>query len=269
MGVQTRNAAVAAPVTMMPGGVEIRDLSKWYNVEGRRLMVLDHFSLSAGPGEFVTLFGPNGSGKTTLLRVLAGLDKPSEGTLSIGGRSPSEAAIAFVFQNYRESLFPWRTVADNLAFPLELQGRNGAEIKPRVDEILGEFGLREFARMYPYQLSGGKQQLVAIGRALAQEPDILLLDEPFSALDYHTRLEMEDWVLRLRRRINKTVLFVSHDLDEALLLGDRVAFLSQRPARILTILEPHLPPERSVAVMATREFEELRSHALTIVGGQR
>ncbi len=269
MAVQTGNLVAAMAPAHETGGVEIRDLSKWYNVDGRRLVVLDHFSLSAAPGEFVTLFGPNGCGKTTLLRVLAGLDRPSEGTMSIGGRPPSEAAIAFVFQNYRESLFPWRTVADNLAFPLELQGHSPEDIKRRVDEILAEFGLLEFARMYPYQLSGGKQQLVAIGRALAQGPDILLLDEPFSALDYHTRLEMEDWVLQLRSRINKTVLFVSHDLDEALLLGDRVAFLSRRPARIMAILEPHLAADRSVATMASREFEELRARALGIVGGQR
>ena len=249
--------------------VQIAGVSKWYNVDGTRLIVLEHFDLSVASGEFVTIFGPNGCGKTTLLRVLAGLDKPSEGSLTIGGRPPSQAAIAFVFQNYRESLFPWRSVADNLAFPLELQGRSPADIRRRVGEIVEEFGLHELARMYPYQLSGGKQQLVAIGRALAQNPDILLLDEPFSALDYHTRLEMEDWLLGLRRKINKTILFVSHDLDEALLLGDRVAFLSRRPARIIALLEPQLPVDRSVATMAGRHFEDLRIQALGIVGGQR
>ena len=209
-------------------------------------------------GEFFAVVGPSGCGKSTLLEVLAGLQVPTAGTVTFEGRAVAgevAGGIGVVFQE--DASFPWLTVWDNAAFGLRRAGIAEAEIRRRVDDVLAFMGLKDFARAYPAQLSGGMRQRVCIARTLVLQPRLILLDEPFGALDAQTRLLMGDEVMRLWRRTSATVLLITHALDEAAMLSDRIGAMSARPGRFLDIVETGWPRERDSTIVSEKRFGEI------------
>ncbi len=225
--------------------IEIRNMSKTFKSHKQPLKVIDNISLSIEKGEFVCLLGPSGCGKTTLLNILAGFEKASEGTATIDGqpiREPNSRHVT-IFQNY--GLLPWRSVKKNVELGLEAKGlpkRRSSEI---ADKYIRLVGLEDFKKNHPGQLSGGMQQRVAIARALAVEPDIIFMDEPFGALDAITRIKMQDDILRLSQTDKKTIVFVTHDIDEAVYLADRIVVMSPYPGRIREIIPVNLKTPRN------------------------
>ncbi len=224
---------------------------------GAPLAVLDRVSFEVQPGEFVALVGQSGCGKTTILRCLSGLQPSYEGTMTIAGRRLTgvDRRVAMVFQS--DSLFPWRTVQANVAFGLEVRRRGKAGADRIVQDLVNLVGLAGFERAYPHQLSGGMRQRVNLARALAVDPDVLLMDEPFSALDMLTREAMQLELLRIWSHRRKTVLFVTHQIEEAVLLADRVLLMSPRPGRIRRDVPVPLGRPRASQVRRTREFHAL------------
>jgi NitT/TauT family transport system ATP-binding protein len=212
-------------------------------------------------GELVCIVGPSGCGKTTLLKCVAGLLAPTAGEITLEGRrveGPPET-MALVFQEYSRSLFPWMTVRQNVAFPLRRKRRPDAA--RAVEEALGSVGLSGALDRYPWQLSGGMQQRVAIARALAYQPRILLMDEPFASVDAQTRADLEDLVLEVRQRYDVTIVFVTHDIDEAVYLSDRVVVLTPSPTHVQEVLDVSLPrPRDQVDTKELPEFARLRGH---------
>jgi NitT/TauT family transport system ATP-binding protein len=231
--------------------VEINGLSKYYytrDVSGggapTRIVALDNVSATIGRGEFISLLGPSGCGKTTLLRIAAGLTQWAEGSISIGGQpvdGPRKDAC-MVFQHF--GLLPWRSVIDNVGFPLELDGVSTAARRERGLELLDLVGLRKYASHYPHELSGGMQQRVAIARALMRQPQVLFMDEPFGALDAQTREKLQEDFLKIWAKIGTTVLFVTHSIDEALVLSDRIFVFTPSPGRLKAIVPSPLAGER-------------------------
>ena len=218
--------------------------------------VLRGIDLSVAPGEFVCVVGPSGCGKTTLLRLLAGLLTPNRGTVEHDGRPVTGPArnVAVVFQDYGRALLPWRTAEGNVSLALEAAGVRRADRAPRIAALLRTVGLHRHARSYPAQLSGGMQQRLQIARCLAQDPALLLMDEPFGALDAMTRQALQDELLQLAARRAMTVLFVTHDLEEAIYLGDRVVALLPHPGRVAATFAVDLPRPRDQ--LGTREHPE-------------
>ena len=216
---------------------------------GNRLVALDGLDLTVAGGEIVSLIGPNGSGKSTLLRVASGLLRPDHGEVTLDGRplTSPDPGIGLVFQEPR--LLPWRTVAENVAYPLELAGRPEAERRERVAELLDLVGLRASGDVVPSRLSGGMRQRAALARGLALSPEVLLLDEPFSALDALTRDRFNAELLKLWSRMRTTILFVTHSIQEAIFVGDRVVVLSERPGRVIADLEVPFGRPRPTEVM--------------------
>ncbi|MFT4210509.1 MAG: ABC transporter ATP-binding protein [Microbacterium sp.] len=232
--------------------------------------VLRDLSLCVEPGEFVCIVGPSGAGKTTLLRCLSGLLRPTAGSVHIGDRTVTAplAEIAVVFQDYRGSLMPWLRVRDNVALPLEGQRVKKAERLRRADEALAAVGLPGVADKYPWQLSGGMQQRVAIARAIACRSPILLMDEPFGSVDAQARFELEDLALRLRRELSISVVVVTHDIDEAVYLSDRVVVVAGTPTHVIDDLTIDLGTERDqITTRALPRFAELRSRVLAEIRG--
>ena len=241
------------------------DVGKSFGTGESRVEVIHGLTLQIRTGDVTCLVGPSGVGKTTLLRLLAGLAAPSTGSVSLAGEEITEPSekIAVVFQDYRGSLMPWMKVADNVAFPLEGRGVGKAERRRRAREALEVVGLGGNEDKYPWQLSGGMQQRVAIARALAYEAPIMLMDEPFGSLDAQTRFDLEDLVLRLRNEIGITIVVVTHDIDEAVYLGDRVVVLGGRPSSIVDDVEVPLGRERTqLTTKSTPTFVELRTRVL-------
>lgn len=211
--------------------VEIDNLSKFFiTSEGKRLKVLDGVSFDVYDGEFICVVGPSGCGKTTFLKIVAGLEPPSSGEVKMEGRPPDPSLhkMGFVFQE--ESLFPWRTLRDNIKFGLEIR-ETGEKDKPIIDNLVKLIGLKGFERYYPHQLSGGMRQRAAIARALAVDPEILLMDEPFANLDAQTRWILHRDLTRIWEEFGKTILFVTHNVEEAVYLSERVIVFTARPAR--------------------------------------
>ncbi|MCR2764459.1 ABC transporter ATP-binding protein [Microbacterium sp. zg.B48] len=248
-------------------------VGKSFGTGADRVAVIEDLHLEIRTGDITCLVGASGVGKTTLLRLLAGLATPSTGAVSLAGSVITEPVeqIAVVFQDYRGSLLPWMRVAQNVAFPLEGRKVPKAERLRRAQDALEVVGLGESADKYPWQLSGGMQQRVAIARALAYEAPIMLMDEPFGSLDAQTRFELEDLVLGLRDRLGITIVVVTHDIDEAVYLGDRVVVLGGRPSRIVDDVEVPLGRERNQLVtratptfvqLRTRVLEEIQEHGL-------
>ncbi len=237
--------------------IAIERVAKRYLTSSGAVDALADVSLSVGDGEFCTIIGPSGCGKSTVLGMLGGLVQPDTGRVLIAGEAvtgPDPARVATVFQD--PGLFPWRTALDNVAFGLELQGVPRERRRRIAGDLLGPLGLKDFAAKYPRELSGGMRQRVAIGRALAIDTRILLMDEPFGALDEQTRMLMGDWLLDIWRRTSKTVIFVTHSLHEALALSTRVVVMTARPGRVKTVLPLDLPYPRS---MESVELVSLRA----------
>jgi NitT/TauT family transport system ATP-binding protein len=242
--------------------ISVRSITKQFEKTSGITRVIDDVNLEINKGEFVTVFGPNGSGKTTLLNIIAGLDNPNSGEVSVDNKKPKEADVGFVFQNYNESLFPWRTVLDNVVFPLEISKTFREKAVMIAEHLLDKVGLLHSKDKFIYELSGGQRQLVSICRAMAYDPDILIMDEPFSALDYSTTRKMELELLDIWQEKKITTLFVSHDIDEAIFLADRVVVLSPRPAKIKKIFDVKLPRPRTLDMLSSPEFTELRNAIL-------
>jgi NitT/TauT family transport system ATP-binding protein len=234
--------------------------------------VIDGLSFAVRPAELVCIVGPSGCGKTTLLRCAAGLLAPSDGTVALEGERISGVPddIAMVFQDYSRSLFPWLRVGRNVDFPLARRSLGRRERAERVRESLAAVGLEEVADRYPWQLSGGMQQRVAIARALAYRPRLLLMDEPFASVDAQTRADLEDLVLEVRDRFQMTVLFVTHDIDESVYLGDRVLVLSRSPATLLAEIPVPLPhPRDQIATKELDAFVKLRAEVGRLIRSRR
>jgi NitT/TauT family transport system ATP-binding protein len=229
---------------------------------------LGGISFSVREGEFVSIVGPSGCGKTTLLRVLSGLMRPSGGVVQFEGEQVTSVPkdLTLVFQDYSRSLYPWLRVADNVEFPLKRSGLSKAERRERVEQALFDVGLADHAVKYPRQLSGGMQQRVAIARALAYRPAMLLMDEPYASVDAQTRASLEDMLLDVWERRNKTVLFVTHDIDESVYLADRVLVLSSGPSHVIADIAVDIPrPRDQIETKATPEFVELRAEVARLI----
>ncbi|MGN6578670.1 MAG: ABC transporter ATP-binding protein [Bordetella sp.] len=226
---------------------------------GHATQALQPIDLEVAENDFVTILGPSGCGKSTLLRIVAGLDFPSTGKVLLDGR-PVEGPGAdrgMVFQSY--TLFPWLTVEENIRFGLRERGLSAAEQKERSDDFIAKVGLRGFEQHYPKQLSGGMQQRTAIARALANDPRILLLDEPFGALDNQTRVLMQELLLGIWESARKTVIFVTHDIDESIFMASRVAVFSARPGRIKADIPVDFPHPRSYTLKTSPEFMDIKA----------
>jgi NitT/TauT family transport system ATP-binding protein len=257
----------AGPDTATPV-VSLRQVRKVFaSTAGPRTALAD-ITFEVARGEFACVVGPSGAGKTTLLRCLAGLMPPTSGEALFEGaplRSVPDG-IGVVFQDYGRSLFPWLTVARNVDLPLRVRGVQRAARADRVAEVLASVGLADAGGQYPWQLSGGMQQRVAIARALAYRPDLLLMDEPFASVDAQTRFELEDLILRVRDEFGVTVVFVTHDIDEAIYLADRIVVLSRSPGRVAEIVGVTLSrPRDQIATKADEAFARYREHLLGLV----
>jgi len=231
-------------------------------------VALGGISFTVKQGEFVSIVGPSGCGKTTLMRCVSGLMKPTSGAVSMEGEEISSvpAHLTLVFQDYSRSLYPWLRVADNVDFPLKDSGLASADRRERVAQALADVGLTGHETKYPRQLSGGMQQRVAIARALAYRPSMLLMDEPYASVDAQTRASLEDMLLEVWERRNKTVLFVTHDIDESVYLADRVLVLSSGPSRVIADIEVNIPrPRDQIDTKATPEFVELRAEVARLI----
>jgi NitT/TauT family transport system ATP-binding protein len=229
---------------------------------------IEDVSFTVAAGEFLSIVGPSGSGKTTLLRCVAGLMRPTSGEIRLNGEvvSAIPAELAIVFQDYGRSLFPWMTVRDNVEMPLRRLRLGRDERESRIQASLAEVGLAEAARKFPWQLSGGMQQRVAIARAIAYRPSILLMDEPFASVDAQTRADLQDTTLEIWRAHGSTVLFVTHDIDEAVYLSDRVVVLSQPPAHVETEIPIDLPrPRDQIETPSLSRFAELRHEVAALL----
>ena len=243
--------------------IEVRELGKSFRLNGNLLEAVKGVSFDIAKGEFVALLGPSGSGKSTVLNMIATLLKPTAGNILIDGvpTVPNKASrqVGYVFQ--KDTLFPWRTIADNIGYGLELAGIGKAERAERVHACIEQAGLQGFAEAYPSSLSGGMRQRAALMRTLIMEPQILLMDEPFGALDTHTKIDMHEVLLKIWEREKQTVLFVTHDLSEALTLADRIIMFSARPGRIKEMFEVDLPrPRDAVTLRETPRYAELFTH---------
>lgn len=242
--------------------LRVENLQKIYHSRGFAFEALRDVTFTAGQGEFICLVGPSGSGKTTLLKCMSGLMRPTKGSVKVAGKEVSgpPEGLALVFQEYGRSLFPWLRVADNVELPLKESRVPKAERKKRVVEALAHVGLENSAKSYPWQLSGGMQQRVAIARAIAFRPDVLLMDEPFAAVDAQTRAELEDLVRHIWNDLGITTIFVTHDIDEAVYLAERVIVLSSTPTVVQCDMAVDLPRERDQLVTrALPRFAELRT----------
>jgi NitT/TauT family transport system ATP-binding protein len=231
---------VSAPATLTQPAIRIADLIKQYG----DFTAIDRVSMEIGAGEFFVIVGPSGCGKTTLLRILAGLDKPTSGSIQVARPDQDRPANSMVFQG--DSIFPWMTVWDNAAYGLRMRGAPKGRIKEVVGHYLDRTGLTRFAQSYPHQLSGGMRQRVSIARAFANDPQILLMDEPFSALDAQNKLLLQEELLRIWEEHKKTVVFITHSVDEAVILGDRIMVMTAQPGRIKTFVPVPLPRPRDV-----------------------
>ena len=236
--------------------IDIDKLSLTFETNDGPVHALADIDLKIEEGDFVSFIGPSGCGKTTLLRVIADLEQPTEGSITVNGVSPEEArlnrAYGYVFQ--AAALYPWRTIAKNIALPLEIMGLSRAEQKSRIEKNLELVNLTGFEKKYPWQLSGGMQQRASIARALAVEPDLLLMDEPFGALDEIVRDHLNEQLLQLWAKTNKTVVFVTHSIPEAVFLSSKIVVLCPRPGRIYDVIESDLPRDRNLDVRESPEF---------------
>jgi ABC-type nitrate/sulfonate/bicarbonate transport system ATPase subunit len=252
----------------MPPKVELRRVGKAFHGDGLTVQALEDVSLAVAPSEFLTVIGPSGSGKSTLFNLVVGLLEPDAGEICLDGQAlPGRDRVGRVgYMPQRDLLLPWRTVLDNVILAQEVRGVPRDQARARARERLPLFGLESFADAYPSALSGGMRQRAALLRTVLAERDVLLLDEPFGALDALTRRELQDWLLDVWSEFRQTVIFITHDVEEALYLGDRVAVLSARPGRVVKVLDVALPRPRRQGMTARPEFGEQAAELLEALG---
>jgi NitT/TauT family transport system ATP-binding protein len=255
------------PAAVIPGAssadvphVTVRGLRKSFGAA----TIYDGFDIDVPRGRFVSVFGPNGCGKSTLINLIAGLIPSDGGEIRIGGKPVRESRIGYVFQNYREALFPWLRAIDNIEYPLKIAKVPRQERRARVERLIAKFDVKINLRRYPYELSGGQQQLVSIMRALIVEPEVLFLDEPFSALDYEMTLFMRDQLQKIFNETRTTMVLVSHDLEEAVYMADKVLLLSRAPTTIAAYPDVSCPRPRSPETLVDPVFTDLRGHCLEV-----
>lgn len=261
-----------SPVSNGSGRISVRNVTKVYDPDGAKVLAIDDCSLEIAAGEFCVIVGPSGCGKTTLLNAIAGFHGISNGTIELNGRSictptsteaPSSERIV-VFQN--GALFPWYTVLENITFGPEVQGRlSRREATEKARIVLGELGLSQIAEHYPGELSSGMKRRVEIARALINDPHVLLLDEPFRAMDALTKGVVQEFLLRVLDKVQKTVLFITHDLEEALFLGDRVVIMTTRPARVKKTITVDFERPRTYRLRSSSRYLELKREVFDAV----
>ncbi|MCW3014360.1 MAG: transporter related protein [Solirubrobacterales bacterium] len=260
----------AATGNEMSGRIEVHGVSKWFATKGgEHVHALDSIGFTVEPGEFVSIIGPSGCGKSTLLRIVHGLVGAEAGEVLVGGKpvtGPSPSG-AMVFQSV--NLYPWRTTRRNVEFGLEMRGVGRDERRATADRLLEMIGLQSFADAYPSQLSGGMQQRVGLARALAVDPTLLYMDEPFGALDAQTKVVLQGELALIVEQFKKTVLFVTHDMEEAVFLSDRVLVMSNRPGQILEDITVDLPRPRADDVRRSPEFVRLKDHVWELLRGEQ
>lgn len=247
---------------VQPAYITVRQLKKEFrDAEGRQTKVFNGIDFEIARGEFVAVFGPNGCGKTTLLRTLAGLDVDWAGEVTVGERAPAHVECGFVFQDFQRSLLPWLTHLQNLCLPLQMKHRTSKpEGEQRVRQLLKNLQIGDdWLTKYPYRSNAGEQQLVSILRAFISDPQLILMDEPFSSLDFHHQLRLREVLLSLWRETGQTILFVSHTLEDSIYLADRLLVLSPKPARLILDYRVPLPRPRDPQVVKTRGFSEIVS----------
>ena len=239
--------------------ISAKSLDLTFQTDDGPVHALKDVNLDITKGDFISFIGPSGCGKTTFLRVMADLDQPTDGTITINGVSPKAAresrAYGYVFQS--AGLYPWRTIGKNISLPLEIMGINKSEQKERVEKVLKLVELEDFEKKFPWQLSGGMQQRASIARALAFDADILLMDEPFGALDEIVRDYLNEQLLKLWHSTEKTICFVTHSIPEAVYLSTKIVVMSPRPGRIIDIIESDLPDKRPLEIRDTKEFIDI------------
>ena len=239
--------------------IDINNLCLTFETQTEPVHALSDINLQVNSGDFVSLIGPSGCGKTTLLRVIADLEKPTSGTISVEGKSPHEARLdrsyGYVFQT--PALLPWRNIESNIHLPLEMSGYSKHEQKKLSKQYLLLVSLTGFEKKYPWQLSGGMQQRVSIARALSFDPDMLLMDEPFGALDEITRDRLNEELLHLWEKTQKTVVFVTHSIPEAVFLSSKIVVMSARPGKIINVIDTNFPKDRTFDIRETPEFLEV------------
>lgn len=252
-GIEDARQAAASRV------INIDGVSLTFQTNDGPVHALSNIDLTIEEGDFVSFIGPSGCGKTTLLRVIADLEQPTGGSITVNGVSPHDARVnhgyGYVFQS--AALYPWRTIARNVALPLEIMGLSKAEQELRIAKNLELVNLAGFEKKYPWQLSGGMQQRASIARALAVEPDLLLMDEPFGALDEIVRDHLNEQLLHLWEKTNKTVVFVTHSIPEAVFLSTKIVVLCPRPGRIYDVIESDFPRDRTLDIRETPEFLQI------------
>ncbi len=253
-------------IVKLTGGVEVIGVAKSFETRKSTVKALDEINLSIKNKEFIVLLGPSGCGKSTLLRMIGGLDHPTTGKVMFKRQEVTRpgSSIGMVFQAY--TLFPWLTVENNIAFGLRQEKiKTEEQIKKIVDSYIDIVGLRGFEKQYPKALSGGMKQRVAIARALANDPDVLLLDEPFGALDQQTRGTMQELLLNVWQQSPKTIIMVTHDIEEAVLLADRIVLMSSRPGRIREIMDIDLDRPRDYHIRNTKKFLDYKMHCNDVI----
>ena len=252
--------------------IKADSIYKAFPVDGRREPVLDGVSVEAEPGEFVSIIGPSGCGKSTFLNIVAGLDPPDAGAVELDeespGRTDGDRLGRIGYMHQKDLLLPWRTVLDNATLGLELHGVPRREARRRTLEMTGVFGLQGFENQYPFALSGGMRQRAAFLRTMLLDQNVVLLDEPFGALDALTRVQMQEWLMGLWDNVQKTIILITHDVDEAVLLSDRVYVFSERPARVRMVLDVDLPRPRTYQSVISEPFIGLKAQLLAALREQ-
>jgi NitT/TauT family transport system ATP-binding protein len=253
---------ISVPSQQLPrrGRIEIRGLTKQFGDSD----VYRNFNLDLQEGEFVSIFGPNGCGKSTFINLISGIIPMDSGTVLYDGKTIAQTRLSYVFQNYREALFPWMRAISNIQYPLKILGLDKKTRLLRVEALLAEFDIQIDLNRYPYELSGGQQQMVSILRALITDPEVLFLDEPFSALDYEMTLFMRERLQHVFQKRRNTMILVSHDLDEAVQLANRVLMLTRRPTRIAETVLVDVPWPRDAKSLTSPEFVAIKSHCLEV-----
>jgi ABC-type nitrate/sulfonate/bicarbonate transport system ATPase subunit len=252
--------AVADDLRSVPApAVRIRGVERVFDADGVRVVALAGIDLDVAPGEFVTIIGPSGCGKSTLFAILAGLDEPTAGTVELAGEVTANRLGRCAYMPQRDALLPWRRVVDNVTVGLELAGMSRSEARRRVVPLLDRFGLGAFIRAWPWQLSGGMRSRAAFLRTAVLERDVMLLDEPFGALDGITRAQVQQWLLDVWAEVGSTVVMITHDVPEAVFLSDRVVVMSPRPGRLASVIDIPLPRPRTLEVQESTEFSRLEA----------